>query len=326
MYSLSQIPEFTDYFFCNENNLLFESKLLFYFKHYIDNLWMNSDERTVFEPILFIHYLNKTKKDVFDIKEEKVPIVFLEKMFDFINEELNNKDIKITKQIKETKKEFLNKYNSIVSKVFYGIFKQRNICISCGKDKNNNLENDILKYINIDITKFSDEEVKQDNSLTFFYLEDLIDFYFTKQNNPSFCENCKEIKEFKIINKEIYKFPDILIININWGQFNEKEGFGLEENKLIFDEIIDMTKYAHIKQNEIKYEIRSIINYPIVNEEIDKAWKKFITFSKHLVDQKFYCYQPSGNVIEFNSVNRKRFVPSVLFYEKMKLNNNFYTF
>ena len=319
MYSLSQIPEFTDYFFCNENNLLFKSKLLFYFKHYIDNLWRDAKEETVFEPILFIHYLNKKQKDIFNIKEEKQPIVFLDKMFDYINEELNNKDFKITKQLKETKKEFLNNYNSIVSKVFYGLFKQKNICISCGKAKNNSLENDIFKFINIDTTQYSNEQSKLDNSLTYFYLDDLIDFYFTKQINSSFCENCEEKKEFKIINKEIYIFPDILIINIDWGQFSEKEGFGLEENKLIFDKIIDMTKYAHIKQNEIKYEIRSIINYPVMNEDIDKSWQKYITFNKHLVDQKFYCYQPSGRVIEFNSINRRRFVPSVLFYEKMKL-------
>ena len=319
MYSLSQIPEFTDYFFCNENNLLFESKLLFYFKHYIDNLWMNAGEETIFEPTLFIHYLNRINKDIFDIKEEKLPIVFLEKMFDYINEELNNKDFKITKQLKETNEEFLNKYNSIVAKVFYGIFKQRNICISCGEAKNNSLENDIFKYININKTKYSNEESKLDNSLTFFYLDDLIEFYFTKQRNTDFCENCKERKEFKIINKEIYKFPDILVINIDWGEFDEQKGFGLEENELIFDKIIDLTKYAHIKQNEIKYEIRSVINYPVVNEKIDKSWKKYITFSKHLVNQRFYCYQPGGKVIEFNSINRRRFVPSVFFYERIKL-------
>ena len=341
MYSLSQIPEFTDYFYCNENNLLFKSKLLFYFAHFIHNLWKNTDEKTIFEPTYFLHYLNKANKDIFNFKMEIQPIVFLDKIFDYINKELNNKDFKIAKQLKETKKEFLIKYNSIVSKVFYGIFKQENKCISCGKAKSKNLENDMFKYINIDIIKYSNEESKLDNSLTFFYLDDLIDFYFTKQMNLSFCENCKENKEFKIISKEIYKFPDILIINIDWGQFNEEEGFGLEENKLIFDQIIDLSKYAYIKQKEIKYEIRSVINYPVTNKDKDKKWKKYITFSKHLVNQKFYCYQPNGKVIEFKSkgnnisfnssdnefnsseiefysINRKKFVPSVLFYEKMK--------
>ena len=79
-----------------------------------------------------------------------------------------------------------------------------------------------------------------------------------------------------------------------------------------------MTKYAYIKQKEIKYEIRSVINYPVINDDSDKSWKKYMTFNKHLVDQKYYCYQPSGKVVEFNSMNRRRFVPSVLFYEKKK--------
>ena len=318
MYSLSQIPEFTEYFFCKENHLLFESKLLFAFTIYLHNLWKDTNEETVFDPIYFLHYLNKKDKTIFDIKSEKLPIVFLDKMFDYINEELNNKDIKITTQIKEKKVEFLGTYNSIVSKVFYGIFKQKNTCLTCGKFRNQNLNNDMSKYITIDIKKYSDEESKLDNSLAFFYIDDLIEFYFTKQKNSSFCENCKDKKEFKIISKEIYRFPDILIINIDWGHFNEEVGFGFDENKLIFDKIIDMTKYAFIKQKEIKYEIRSVINYPVINKDSDKTWKKYITFNKHLVDDKYYCYQPSGEVIECKSINRRRFVPSVLFYEKMK--------
>jgi len=317
MYSLSQIPEFTEYFFFRENHLLFESKLLFSFAQYLHNLWKEAGE-TTFDPSYFIHYLCKEDSKIFDIKSEKLPIVFLDKMFDYINKELGNKDIKITKQIKEQKPEFLENYNSIVSKVFYGIFNQKNFCTSCGKAKNNSLENDMFKYINIDISNYSDEQSKLDNSLAYFYLDDLIEFYFTKQKNLSYCENCKEIKEFQATEKEIYRLPDVLIINIDWGFFKEEEGFGLEENKLIFDKIIDLTKYSQTKQNEIKYEIRSVINYPIINDDPDKKWRKYITFNKHLVDQRYYCYQPGGKVIEFNSINRRRFVPSVFFYEKMK--------
>ena len=319
MYSLSQIPGFTEYFFCRENQLLFESKLLFNFTLFLHNLWMNANDEKVFNPTLFLRYLFKKDSKIFDIKSEKLPILFLDKMFDYINEELKNKDNKITEQIKEKKPEFLDNYNSIVSKVFYGIFKQKNVCLTCGKAKNNNLDNDMFKYITIDINKYCDEESKLDTSLSFFYLDDLIEFYFTKQKNSYFCENCKEKKEFKIIGKEIYRFPDILIIYIDWGYFKEEEGFGLEENKLIFDEIIDLTKYAQIKQKERKYEIRSVINYPVVLDDQDKRWKKYITFNKHLVDQKYYCYQPNGKVIEFNSINRRRFVPSVLFYEKAEI-------
>ena len=173
----------------------------------------------------------------------------------------------------------------------------------------------MFKKINIDINKYSDAESKLDNSLTFFYLDDLIDFYFANQNNFSFCENCKENKEFKIC-KEIYKFPDILIININWGNFNVEEGFGLEENQLIFNKIIDLTKYAYIKKNEIKYEIRSIINYPAHKNRS----RKFITFNKHLVDNQFYLYQPGAHpcIMELEQINTKSFIPSVLFYEKKK--------
>ena len=80
-----------------------------------------------------------------------------------------------------------------------------------------------------------------------------------------------------------------------------------------------MTNYdSNLNNKKIEYKIRSIINYPIINDNNrnDKAWKKFITFSKHLVDNKFYSYQPNGPTTCINNFNRKKCIPSVLFFEK----------
>ena len=334
MYSLSQIPEFTDYFVCNKKNTLFKSDLLLNFKKYILHLWKKNYEREVYEPKCFMLILRKKNNIIFDLKKEKEPIIFLENIFDYINEELNNKDKDIEIKINETKKEFIPKYNSIIAKTFYGIYHINYLCSSCGEMKNMDLDNKIFKFIEININKYSNYQSELDNSLTFFYLDDLINFYFFEQdnfdenqeknelnfnNNSSYCKICKKDTSSKKV-KNIYKFPEIIIIWINWGNFSVDQGFnGLDSNKLIFNKFLDLTKYSSIdnSKDEIIYKIRSIINYPIVNENIQKDWKKFITFSRHLVNNKFYSYQPSGKVIEINKINRLRFVPSVLFYEKI---------
>ena len=49
----------------------------------------------------------------------------------------------------------------------------------------------------------------------------------------------------------------------------------------------------------------------------DFSWHKFITFNRSLIDDKFYSCQPSVTIDKINRINRKKFVPSVLFYERI---------
>ena len=45
--------------------------------------------------------------------------------------------------------------------------------------------------------------------------------------------------------------------------------------------------------------------------------KKFMSFCRHLTNDKLYCYQPNEIVGKMHNFNRKRFTPSVLFYIKL---------
>ena len=341
MYSLSQIKEFAEYFF--SKNIIFKdsTKLLTYFQEFINILWKRNEEEEKYEPKNFFLQLNKKDDDIFSFKEEKEPIVFLEKILKYINSELNHKDKDIEntlihfKYINNDKnkdlfnifyKKFLNNNNSIVSKIFYGIFKIIKLCDFCGES----IEYKTFNYIDLNITNYSNYQHQLDNSLVYYYLDDLIEYYFNDENRESKCQKCyKNIK----YTKKIIKFPDIIIFRINWGRFSKDTGFQyeeqiekeknliIEENKLIFDNIIDLTNYdSNLNNKKIEYKIRSIINYPIINDNNrnDKACKKFITFSKHLVDNKFYSYQPNGPTTCINNFNRKKFIPSVLFFEKIK--------
>lgn len=333
MYSLSQITEFAQYFYAKNINFNKCSKLINLFQEFMNELLKKNNNNDIFEPKDFMKILRSKNNEIFNFTEEKQPIVFIKKIFEYINSELNNKDKDIEndlinfrnnfneddKFIQYYNKDFMKPYNSIVSKIFYGIFQDN--CASCGEYFK------IFKYIDLNITEYSNYQNELDNSLVFYYLDDLIEFYFDYKFN-----NCKTCKNK--IDRKIIKFPDIIIFNINWGQFSKDSGFNyeeelkeknelfLEQNKLIFDDIIYLTKYNSSKgeKKEIKYKVRSIINYPIINDsnKNDKSWKKYITFNKHFVDDKLYSYQPSGTVDEIHNFNRKRFVPCVLFYEKIK--------
>ena len=221
----------------------------------------------------------------------------------------------------ETQNKVLPNNNSIVSKIFYGIIHIKYSCDNCGELLNQeykeleNIEINIKnskKYLNfsknktIEINSHSNSN-SLDNSFITLYLDELIDSYFEpeKVNSENICKKCK--KSF-IIKKEktIYKFPQVIIINIDWGYFNKNKGFGfnenelLDENKLNFNEEIDLKKYAYNLKETIKYKIRSVITYPVINENNNnnKSYLKFMTFSRHLVDGKVYMYK-ANQILEW---------------------------
>ena len=346
MYSLSQIKEFAEYFFINEKNNKKDknySKILCNFRDYINQLWIDQNKNYLFEPKAFMKSLNEYDKNIFDFKDEKEPIIFLKEIFNYINKELNNKDKDLQLEIQKSFNEipnvfnfsnfmkvFIKNFNSIISKVFYGVILQQYICESCNK-KNQIFEKlDILELnynnyynykneLNNSNIKNSGNSESINDSFVNIYLDDFINYYFEQQRlgNINIC-NCDKSK-IKI-ERKIYKFPETLIIYINWGKFSKDEGFGFDSNKLIFGEEIDLTKYNFNNNNinNIKYKIRSVIYYPVINinNKNDRKLKKFITSCRHLVDQNIYFYYPSGEVILKNRVDRVDLIPSILFFEK----------
>ena len=338
IYCLSHIPEFTYYFLGDNIKKESSSELLYLFKKAIYRVLEKSENGKIYKPKTIINYLEFAYKTIFDFKQEKEPIIFIEKIFEYINEELNNKDKEISNLNKKSiiyennpyfmnyyTNIFIKRYNSIVSKVFYGIFQIKYLCESCGEST----QYEDFKYINLNTTKFSlyikVNDLDLNNSLVYYYLDDLIEFYFNDKTNNNKCEKCK--KQNKLIEKKIVRFPDVLIFRIQWKEFNNEKGFMSEENwldsnKLIFEdlEIMDLSKFAVKKNNNIiKYKLNNVINYGVINEKnkYEKAWQKFIAFCRHLKYGDFYVYHPMGMLSEMHSFNRKRFIPSVLFYTKL---------
>ena len=339
MYSLSQIEGLFKYFNNSNKIKVFNelSDLLTLFRIYLYNLWKKKDKEEEFIPMGFMKELNKQDKKRFGFEKEKKPKVFLEYIIQEFNEQLNDKDEELKKEIDNSKKNFagdknfskfyeayIKKHNSIMSKLFYGIFSIKNECNSCGKYE----EYEDLNHINLDINKYINSR-SQDSSLIEYYFDDLIDFYFNvdrnlkNEANDCKCPKCKQNNNIAMKDqKTIIIFPEILIFSIDWGEFDPDNM--REENKLNFDknEEIDLSKYSYNKMNggKIKYRLRSVIDYPTLNDKNkdNKAYKKFITISRHVKDHQIHSYQPSGPVESIHHFCKRNLLPFVLFYEKIK--------
>ena len=344
IFSLSQIHDFVDYFLFNEKNNLKNQeypKIIERFREFLNQLWINKTDNYIYDPNKFLNSLKKYDEKIFNFQKEEEPIIFLNIIFNYLNNELNNKDKEIKDSISKSFEEFKNdlnfsnfsklyqeKFNSIVSKVFYGIFYYESSCVICGR-KDSNYEK--FDYLELNYQKFynfknniiksslpSSTSISLNESFVNFSLEEFIKYYFEEENLSKKCDECKLNASKLVIKKKIYKFPKVLIMHINWGDFSTENGFGFDGNKLIFEDEIDLSDYSFNKNKIIKYNLRSVIYYPVINanNKNDKKFHKFCTINKHLVDGKKYFYKIGAKVLDTTEFCIPLFIPSILFYEK----------
>ena len=327
IFCLSHIPEFTNYFLNDKITKESSSELLYLLKKTIYKFMEKSEQNKIYIPKKIIKYLEFSFPTIFDFKKEKEPIIFIDKIFEDINKELNDKkegEINHLNKISINYKNnpsfmhyytniFIKKYNSIISKLFFGIFEIKYLCESCGE----NIEYEDFKYINLNTTKYSlyikDKDLDLNNSLVYYYLDDLIELYFNDKTNNNMCKKCK--KQKTLIEKKIIRFPDILILRIQWQDFNNEKGFmsednWLDSNKLIFEdlEVMNLTKFAANNNRKIEYKLNNVINYGIINRNNinEESWHYFIAFCRHYKYGDFYIYHPMGEISELKRFNRKR--------------------
>ena len=343
MESLSQIFNLYQYFLSrdlhdNKNELSSD------FKEYMKNLWENDNK--IFTPMAFMKKLIKIS-NAFSCKEELDPYNYYHYILKKLNDELNGKDLKITKDFENLKNkfqndEYLNKFlekyikenNSFISQTFYGIMKITKTCDYC----RGNEETEYQKFdiIDIDIFGFCNYMHLEGHSLTNFYLDDCIDYYFdkdkTKEEYPCPTDLCKGKERQKKYDRKLIELPNYLIIRINWGDFENNKGFKCEikgvkpsYQYLEVDEIIEIKKdYCEDEsynvdkpiEDSIKYKLFSTIDYFINDDE------KLIFITKYRIKEKgktdrwynFWCNatgKEKGTYIDHFTT------PYLLFYEKI---------
>ena len=356
---LSQTEDLTNYFLRkssldaifnnniakNNNNSL---QLCPVYYELIKNLWAKNSIKS-FSPNNFMDLIDKmSKKDILTFQkgeagDAKDFIIFILEQFHKelkkpVKEFNNNisKNIPLNQYDRNNAfKHFIDSFKencSIISDIFFGINETTNTCLNCKNRYNSKGLNEPICY-NYGIFNcliFPLEEVKKMKNKSFLFNNIQMNYnnrvsldecffynqkseYFTGQNK-NYCNICKQLSD-SIYGNNIFSSPNVLILILNRGKGN------IYNVKIDFQERIDITRF--ILQKDIPsmiYNLYGVITH--IGESGPSA--HFIASCKSPVDNKWYKYNdaivsPISNVqkevIEFGT-------PYILFYRKVKVNNN----
>ena len=200
--------------------------------------------------------------------------------------------------------EFTKNNNSIISKNFFGLIKNKIICQECNKEKYN------FKCYSYLTFKLSDLKY-YNKSKKIFYLKDFFDYY----NKPGyligkdglFCNYCYS-KNTTTILKSIYSSHPIMPIIIDRGEDPD-----INKDKIDFPEELDLSKYIEYKNCSKHFFLCGVVS----NLEMSNNYGKFIAFCKMEKNGQWFKYD-NENVSKctIEDVHNKG-IQYILFYHKI---------
>jgi ubiquitin C-terminal hydrolase len=280
----------------------------------LNNLWLN-DKLNNYSLNNFKHIINEIsplflKKQVNN--SEVLVLFILETIHNELNEP-NKKNIANSismndqfnnETIFNTFNNYFDKnYNSIISNLFYGIYKSMITCLDCNITEYNLQCFNILTFPLEEVRKYKN---KLNNTV------DIIECfeYYQKQNSSQlYCNISKTISNYYESSKLIIG-PKVLVINL-------KRSIGIEFNaKLKLDEYLDIKDFINYykKESPSFYELIGIVSY----FESSNMNGHFIAFCKSFIDNQWYKYNDTQvNISSFQEA-KSTGVPYILFYSFIK--------
>ena len=200
---------------------------------------------------------------------------------------------------------FKEKYNSIISTLFYGMFNSITCCQNCNVVLNNVQCYNILIF---PLQKVKEYKMKMDNIVDLYECFDYNQRPDLISGKSFYCNNCRTMVDNVNTTKILY-CPKILVINFNRGK-------GLEfDVKINFPEYIDIINYVYYKDNSPTfYELVGIVTHfgP------SSMGGHFIAFCKSFGNQQWYKYNDA--IVDPSSFEEAKNtgVPYILFYSYIK--------
>jgi len=285
----------------------------------LENLWQNKNIK-FYSPNQFKDVISEMNSLFAGIQanDSKDLILFLlETMHNELNVENNNinnqnnyvDDIQAQYNYELTLKNFLiyfkEKYNSIISSLFYGMFNSIMCCQNCNVVLNNVQCYNILIF---PLQKVKEYKMKMENTVDLY---ECFDYYQRPDligGKTFYCNSCRTMVDNVNTTKLLYG-PKILVINFNRGR-------GLEfDIKINFPEYIDITNYVYYKDNSPTfYELVGIVTHfgP------SSMGGHFIAFCKSFGNQQWYKYNDA--LVDPSSFEEAKNtgVPYILLYSYIK--------
>ena len=200
---------------------------------------------------------------------------------------------------------FKEKYNSIISSLFYGMFNSITCCQNCNVVLNNVQCYNILIF---PLQKVKEYKMKMDNIVDLYECFDYNQRPDLISGKSFYCNNCRTMVDNVNTTKLLYS-PKILVINFNRGK-------GLEfDVKINFPEYIDIINYVYYKDNSPSfYELVGIVTHfgP------SSMGGHFIAFCKSFGNQQWYKYNDAMVDLSSFEEAKNTGVPYILFYSYIK--------
>jgi len=256
----------------------------------------------------FNNFISQTNEQFKEVDEKE----FLSYLFQIMHAELNylgdqkSKNVPKCNQLieKESFNYFMNVSNnlnlSIISYLFYGVLKSTTICKGC---KNIFYNFQYFQFLSFPTLNYKDEKFN-----IYQGFKDFIKPNLMSGEDRCYCQNCKGLREMKIINI-IYATPPYLIINIDYSE-NKK----YKPKYIDFGRIIDIKDFVDNsnKSVSIQYKLIAVCSY--IGKSGSKG--KYITYCQNN-ENKWYKFNDSSvSEAKFEEVNSNS--PSILIYKKCK--------
>ena len=237
------------------------------------------------------------------------------------NNSTNNNVINQNDQLNEEKilfiflNEFKEKYNSIISNLFYGILETKSQCQGCGNIKYNFQVYSFVEFPLEQVNNYCFKMGKRNNCMNNNKNPD-IDLYecFEYNNkidlmtgeNQMFCNFCNCLCN-AIYGTSLFSLPNYLIVNLNRGKG------AVYQCNVFFPEKLNLLNFVSYKNGNTYLELYGVISH-IGPSSMSGH---FIAYCKNRIDRKWYKYNDAIVTPCEKNDEYKNGMPYILFYHSL---------
>ena len=189
-------------------------------------------------------------------------------------------------------------FNSIISKTFFGIMKNRNNCNECGLVT---YSFNFFCLLHFDIGKLVENGETKKIPLIDFFTELKKGKFSSNSKNHYFCKGCSKQTEHGL-EKGIYYMPNSLVICF-------------ENNSKEYDVTVDFPDYIDLKDEKeysISPEYFKLKGF--INKLNENGKESYVSYFKYPINNKTYYYY-NDNIKEVTEWNKNNGKAVMLFYE-----------
>ena len=326
---LSNTKELTEFFLNNYKDKNKKKHIITYeYYELIKNLWNEKNNNKPYSPYSFKDVLSQENELFAGIQanDSKDLINFLierlHQELNVIKENNNNENFYQVNQLNENEalqfflKDFTSNFNSIISKLFYGILETKSQCKGCNMIKFNFQLYSFLEFPLQHINQYFYNNGKrplftQDGKNPDVDLYECFEYNrkidLMNGENQMYCNICNKLCDATYTNF-IYSGPNYLIINLNRGRG------AVYECKVNFPEQLNLFNYVSYKHGITAYELYAVI----CHLGPSSMSGHFVAYCRNRIDNKWYLYNDAFVSLCDKPKQYNEGMPYILFYRVLK--------